>query len=247
VCLSCLLVSGRYGELLDLLELPRYPSWHYRRYGVEALLALGRKAEAVQYAEASRGLNQPDSVIDQACEQILISSGLHDEAYRRYGLSAAVGNSYIARFRSVAKRYPMKDKLQILSDLIATTPGEEGKWFATAKELELYDLALELANRSPCDPKTLTRAARDYLDLEPAFALGSAIAALRWLSEGWGYEVKSIDVVEAYDRAIDATARLNKVDNADERIRQLVEASDNTAVQFVRKAVQRRMRATCLR
>jgi len=129
-CLSCLLVTGRYGELLDLLELPRYPSWHYRRYGVEALLALGRKAEAVQYAEASRGLNEPDSVIDQACEHILISSGLHDEAYRRYGLRAAVGNSYIARFRSVAKRYPMKDKSQMLSDFIATTPGEEEKWFA---------------------------------------------------------------------------------------------------------------------
>ena len=54
-CLSCLLTTGRYEELLDLLELPRYPSWHYRRYGVEALLVMGRKAVAVQYAEASRG------------------------------------------------------------------------------------------------------------------------------------------------------------------------------------------------
>ena len=243
-CLSCLLTTGRYQELLELVELPRYPSWHYRRYGVEALLALGRKAEAVQYAEASRGLNQSDSVIDQACEEILISSRLHEEAYRRYGVSAAVGNSYIARFRAVAKRYPMKEKSLILSDLIATTPGEEGKWFATAKELELYDLALELANRSPCDPKTLTRAARDYLDSEPAFALESAITALRWLSEGWGYEVTSVDVVEAYDRAMDAAARLNKVDDVNERIRQLGDASDNAAVQFVRKAVQRRMRAS---
>lgn len=242
-CLSCLLTTGRYEELLDLLELPRYPSWHYRRYGVEALLSMGRKAEAVQYAEASRGLNQPDSVIDQACEQILISSGLYEEAYRRYGLSAAVGNSYIARFRSVAKRYPMKDKSQILSDLIATTPGEEGKWFATAKELGFYDLALELAKRSPCDPKTLTRAARDYLVSQPTFALESAIAALRWLSEGWGYEVTSVDVVEAYDRAMDAAARLNMVDDVNEQIRQLGQASDNAAVQFVREVVQGRMRA----
>ena len=238
------MTTGRYAELLDLLELPRYPSWHYRRYGIEALLALGRKAEAVQYAEASWGLNQPDSVIDQACEEILISSGLHEEACRRYGLSAAVGNSYIARFRSVAKRYPMKDKLQILSDLIATRPGEEGKWFATAKELELYDLALELANRSPCDPKTLTRAARDYLDSEPVFALESAMAALLWLSEGWGYELTRVDVAEAYDRAMDAAAKLHMVDYVNERIRQLSEASDNAAVQFVRKAVQGRMRAS---
>ena len=103
---------------------------------------------------------------------------------------------------------------------------------------------MELANRSPCDPKTLTRAARDYLDSEPAFALGSAIAALRWLSEGWGYEVTSVDVVEAYDRAMDAAAKLNMVDDVNERIRQLVEASDNASVRFVRQAVQERMCAS---
>lgn len=242
-CLSCLLVSGRHQELLKLLELDRYPMWHYRRYGVEALLALGKKAEAIQYAEASRGLNQPDSVIDQACEEILISSGLHEEAYQRYGLSAAVGNSYIARFRRVAKRYPMKDPSQILADLVATTPGEEGKWFATAKDLKLYDLALDLTNRSPCDPKTLTRAARDYIDMEPAFALGAAMAALHWLSEGWGYEVTSADVVEAYDRAIDAAARLKKVDEVTEQIRQLVESNASASVLFVRQSLQGRMHA----
>ena len=154
-----------------------------------------------------------------------------------------MGNSYIARFRAVAKRYPEKDKSQILTDLIATTPGEEGMWFATAKEIKLFDLALELANRSHCDPKTLTRAARDCLDTEPIFALGSAMAALRWLSEGWGYEVTSADVVEAYDRAMDATARLNNIDDVTEKIRQLVESSDNASAQFVRQALQGRLRA----
>jgi hypothetical protein len=242
-CLSCLLVAGRYQELLELLELDHHPMWHYRRYGVEALLALGKKADAVQYAEASRGLNQPDSVIDQACEEILISSGLHEEAYQRYGLGAAVGNSYIARFRAVAKRYPMKDNSQILADLIATTPGEEGKWFATAKEIKLFDLALELANRSHCDSKTLTRAARDYLDTEPTFALGSAMAALRWLSEGWGYEVSSADVVEAYDRAMDAASRLNKIDDVTGQIRQFVESNESASMLFVRQSLQGRMRA----
>lgn len=242
-CLSCLLVAERYRELLDLLALPRYPSWHYRRYGVEALLALGRKADAVQYAEASRGLNQPDAVIDQACETILISSGLYEEAYQRYGLGAAVGNSFLARFRAVAKRYPIKDPSQILADLIATTPGEEGKWFATAKELKLYDLALELANRTPCDPKTLTRAARDYLDMEPAFALGSAMAALHWLSEGWGYEVTSADVIEAYDRAMDAAARLKNIEDVAGQIRQLVESNESTSVSFVRQSLHGRLRA----
>ncbi len=240
-CLSCLLVAGRYQELLELLELNRPSMWHYRRYGVEALLALGRKAEAVQYAEASRGLNQPDSVVDQAREEILIASGLHEEAYQRYGLSAAVGNSYIARFRAVAKRYPEKDKSQILADLIATTPGEEGKWFATAKEIRLFDLALELANCTPCDPKTLTRAARDFLESEPDFALGCAMAALRWLSEGWGYEVTSADVVEAYGRAMAAAARLNKVDDVTDKIRQLIESNESASTLFVRQSLQRYM------
>jgi len=242
-CLSCLLVAERHRELLELLELARHPMWHYRRYGVEALLALGRKADALQYAEASRGLNQPDSMIDQACEEILISSGLHEEAYRRYGLSAAMGNSYIARFRAVAKRYPQKDQSLILADLIATTPGEEGKWFATAKDLKLFELALELVNRTPCDPKTLTRAARDYLNAEPVFALGSAMAALRWLSEGWGYEVTSADVIEAYDRAMDAAISLNKVDDVTDQIRQIIESSESASVLFVRQSLHGRMRA----
>ena len=47
-CLSCLLVAGRYQELLDLLNLQR-PMWHYRHYGVEALVAMGKKAEAVKF------------------------------------------------------------------------------------------------------------------------------------------------------------------------------------------------------
>ncbi len=240
-CLSCLLVAGRYEELLALLELERHPMWYCRRYGVEVLLVQGKKAEAIQYAEATRGLNQPDFSINQACEDILISSGLYEEAYQRYGLSAATGNSYLARFRVVTKRYPMKDKSQILADLIATTPGEEGKWFATAKTLKLYDLALELTKQSPCEPKTLTRAARDYLETEPEFALGCAMAALRWLSEGWGYEVTSADVVEAYQRAIDAASRLNKKDDITGQILHLVESNDSSSMVFVRQALHCRI------
>jgi len=37
--------------------------------------------EALAYAEASRGLNQPDAVIDATCEEILLESGRADEAY----------------------------------------------------------------------------------------------------------------------------------------------------------------------
>ena len=71
---------------------------------------MGKKAVVVHYAEVSRGLNQQDSLIDRVSEEILISSGLHEEAYQHYGLSAAVGNSYITRFRVVAKRHSIKDQ-----------------------------------------------------------------------------------------------------------------------------------------
>jgi len=103
-------------------------------------------------------------------------------------------------------------------------------------------LALELANRTPCDPKTLTRAARDYLDTEPAFAIGSAMAALHWLSEGWGYEVTSADVVEAYDRAMDAAARLNNTEDVTGQIRQLVELNESVSTLFVRQSLRGRLR-----
>ena len=53
----------------------------------------------------------------------------------------------------------MKAPAEILADLIKTTPGEKGKWFATAKDLKLYELALQLTDQSPCEPKTLIRAA----------------------------------------------------------------------------------------
>jgi len=46
----------------------------------------------------------------------------------------------------------------------------------------MFDLALELVRDSPCDPKTLTRAAREHAEREPAFAEGAGLAALRWLS-----------------------------------------------------------------
>ena len=57
VCLSALLAAGRHQELLDLLAINPRTTWHYREYGVRALAALGRPAEAVRYAEEGRGLN----------------------------------------------------------------------------------------------------------------------------------------------------------------------------------------------
>ncbi len=218
-CLSCLVVTKRYDELLELLGQCRYSFWHYREYGVRALLAMGKRAEALKYAEASRDLNQPDSVIDEACENILISSGLMDEAYERYGITANRRATYLGWFRAVTKRYPDKPKTEILADLIAATPGDEGKWFATAKDLKMYELALDLAARGRCDPKTLNRAARDHLESNPKFALGAAVAALEHIDDGDGYEITGLDVHTAYDYAKQAATALGVADQVGADIR----------------------------
>ncbi len=75
MCLSSLLAASRHKDLLDVLALQRFPFWPYRQFGVQALLAEARIEEALAYAEASRGLNQPDAAIDAACERVLLDAG----------------------------------------------------------------------------------------------------------------------------------------------------------------------------
>jgi hypothetical protein len=75
---------------------------------------------------------------------------------------------------------------------------------------------------SPCDPKTLARAARDFADKEPGFALEAGIAALRWIAEGEGYEIGTPVVYQAYEHAIQAAASAGREGEARERIREVV-------------------------
>jgi len=104
-----------------------------------------------------------------------------EEAYHRYSIQANQKTTHLAMFRTMAQKYPHKDVRDILRDLVASTPGNEGKWFAAAKCAGLYSEAIDVANRTPCDPKTLTRAARDMAAAEPRFAVEAGMAALRWL------------------------------------------------------------------
>ena len=63
---------------------------------------------------------------------------------------------------------------------------------------------MQLAWKSPCDPKTLIRAARDSAESAPAFAAEFALAALHWICQGRGYELTSLDVQMAYRLASEA-------------------------------------------
>jgi hypothetical protein len=239
-CLSALIVAGRHDDVLALLELAPYKMWHYRQYGVQALAAQGRKAEAIRYAEQGRGLNDSPVAIARTCEELLLSSGLTDEAYRRYGLVANQGGTYLATFRAVTRRYPHKAPQEILADLVKTTPGDEGKWFAAAKDAGLYSDALVLAGRTPCDPRTLTRAARDFAEEQPAFAVGAGLLALHWLVQGYGYEITSADVWEAYRATLAAADRQESTAKVKDQIRAMV-AAEGVAEHFVTRVLGREL------
>ena len=119
----------------------------------------------------------------------------------------------MATFKPIAKKYPHMPRKTILRDLVASQPGQEGKWFAAAKDAGLFELAIELANRSPSDPRTLIRAARDFAVERPEFALAAGKTALRGIANGWGYDITGVDVLDAY-AATSAAAGAAGVDEA---------------------------------
>jgi hypothetical protein len=221
-CLSALYRAERYEEIVDILQVDTI--WPYKRWAAMALDAMGKTSEAIRYAESCRGPWAPDGDVDALCETILLSAGLVEEAYQRYGRRASRGGTYLATFRAVARQYPHKSAGQILADLVEATPGDEGKWFAAAKEAGFYDQALALASRAPCDPKTLARAARDLADEQPAFALGAGLLALHWLVQGHGYEITSADVWMAYSSAMTAAEKNGNAVEFRERVKALVAA-----------------------
>jgi len=67
----------------------------------------------------------------------------------------------LATFRATMKKYPDRDRRKVLSDLAASS-GDPGVWFAAAKGAGLLDLAVEFARAGRTDPRTLSRAARDF-------------------------------------------------------------------------------------
>ncbi len=213
VCLSSLLAAGRHHELLQVLALQRFPHWHERKFGMQALASEGRMDEALAYAEASRGLNQPDAAISAICEKILLDLGRVDEAYDLYALAANGASTGLATFRALVKNYPGRDPNTILLDL-ATWSGEPGRWFAAAKNAGFLDLALEFANTGHTDPRTLSRASRDLLKKDARFSLEVGRLAIERMLEGYGYELTGLDIIGAYNHFIAAAEALGVASQA---------------------------------
>lgn len=119
-CLSALFRAGRYAEIVELLDVDTI--WAYDQWAVQALAALGKKAEAIRYAEGCRSSWEDNRQIDALCEKVLLSSGLVEEAYKRYGLTANRVGTHLAWFRAVVRKYPDKTAAQVIADLVAITP-----------------------------------------------------------------------------------------------------------------------------
>jgi hypothetical protein len=233
-----LYAAGRHEDLLNLLELSPYKFWHDRHWGVRALVAQGKATAAIRYAEDTRGLNQPNGRISMACEAILLSEGLWREAYDRYALEANRQSTYLATFQAMTCKYPQIEPKALLGDLVDRTPGDEGKWFVAAKSAGLLAEAAELARASPCDPKTLTRAARDFAASKPEFARSVGLAALQWLLRGYGYELTAQDVVDALSHSLEAARHNGTEADTERRIQLLVDQhprAERTIVALLRR------------
>lgn len=241
-CMSALYAARRYDELLALLEIANVNWWHDRRWGAMALAARGDGAAAILYAEASKGRNAPVAAIAQFCERVLLDAGLADQAYAGYAVDAAYASTNLATFKAVARKYPGKPQETILRDLVARQPGAEGKWFAAAKDAGLFALAIELAERSPADPRTLIRAARDFALKQPEFAMAAGVAALRGIARGDGYDITSADVLDAYAAVAQAAAAAG-VDGAElqRAVRAAIAAGGGAA--FVARVLAHRLAA----
>ena len=210
MCLSSLLAARRYEELLDVLALRHFPNWSDRKFGVQALLAEGHVEEALAYAEASRGLNQPDAAIDAVCERILLGAGREAEAYEKYALTANVSSTGLATFRLIARKYPGRDPRKILLDL-AESSGDPGHWSAAAKDAGFLNLAVYFAQTGSTDPRTLSRASRDLLEKDAKFSLQVGRMAIERMLDGYGYDLTAFDVIDAYGHLVKAAEELGLV------------------------------------
>ena len=210
------------------------------------------------HAERRRG-QHAFSRADSACYSAFFAAGRHDELIaliggdprpmwhdlhwigRIKGATSQIdeanrATTYLVTCRLIAGKYSEIDPERVLSDLIATTPGEEGKWFATAKRLKRFDLAMQLAWKSPCDPKTLIRAAGDNVERAPGFIAEVGLAALHWVCQGRGYELTALDVQRAYRLASEVGHSVGQAERAALRIQAMLRPTTR-AVRWVREIV----------
>ena len=222
LCLSSLLAAGRYEELFDLLALKQHPVWPWRRYGIRALATQRLFDDALVYAEASRGLNIPDAAVDAECEEILLAAGRREDAYRLYAFTANHADVALVTFQRITRKYPEIDRKQVLADL-AESNGDPGRWFVPAKNEGELAMALEFAQKGRTEPRTLNRAAREFMDSAPLFAFDVGRLAVERILAGHGYEITALDLLTVCENFMEAANRLGMLAEAKQELAEIVE------------------------
>lgn len=223
LCYSALFKANRHDELLALLDEDPAAIWLFRVWGGRVYAVRGEVDHAIAYMQQDSA--QHPMVFAQFAEEVLLGAGRRVEAYEQYAIAAHKENTYLATYRAIAKRYPEVDPDRLLEDLIASTPGCEGKWFATARTLKRFDVALALARKSSTEPKTLLRAAAAEVEAHPSFACEAALLALHWISFGYGYDISGADIAEADRLARQTAMALGRSDEVGAQIDALAKRS----------------------
>ena len=115
-------------------------------------------------------------------------------AYRQYSLTANQADLGVVTFQRITRKYPEVDRRGVLADL-ADWSGEPGKWFAAARNDGHLDLALKFAEMGRTEPRTLSRASRDFFNSEPLFAFRVGRLAVERILAGDGYEITALDLL----------------------------------------------------
>lgn len=95
------------------------------------------------------------------------------------------------------------------------------------------ETAIELARASPCDPRTLARAARDHIAKEPAFAVEAGCLALEAMARTPDPELTGADVHMAYTSALKAAEPLGRAPEIQDRIRALARSRRSFVTQVL--------------
>lgn len=127
---------------------------------------------------------------------MLLDLGREEEAYQSYGLTLQRATNYKLTFQAICRRYPKRKPENVLRDLLGSSSGSEGQWFAAAVDLKLFDLALECARLGPCNPSTMQRAT---VKLPATEAHELAMLTVRAYLRGWAYEVTYLEFSKAVE------------------------------------------------
>jgi len=111
-------------------------------------------------------------------------------------------STYLATFRAILRKYPEEKPAKVLRDLVARTPGDEGKWFAAANR-QAFTRRRSTLPIEPMRSRTLTR-------LPGIWRKGASVCGRGRNSgtpvagEGLWLRHNSLDVRAAYDNTMAA-------------------------------------------